>query len=315
MAKTDKTVFEVFFKGAKLYFKNFDKFAKYMAFPVFGQVVGIFLIFGTLYLYLTNIQIKIEYPASLYLPFIVTIPGFIIFLKAFWEYLVAYGSVNSMVENMTKSGKLYDIDAHTELIQRRSPSFIGLWMLLGLFSLTAINPLFTPLACIVFVYFILIFQVFVFEPEISPIGCFKRSIEIIKHNFARTLGLLAIVGGLTYLLLPAIVELKTFSVIINHTAAFIEPFVKLLPINSINTTLEYHRLPTIMTIDVARLIIKAGVSGCIIAFTLPLRSICWALWYKALNKNQTTSKVSTKKKKYKTKQLDPEIIARAMRDE
>ena len=48
---------------------------------------------------------------------LITLPGLAIFVKAFWEYLVAYGAVNSMVENMLKSGKVYDFDAHTELVK------------------------------------------------------------------------------------------------------------------------------------------------------------------------------------------------------
>ena len=46
-----------------------------------------------------------------------------------------------MLENMLRSGKVYDFDAHTELIKRRALSFIGLWMLFGIFSLVAICPL------------------------------------------------------------------------------------------------------------------------------------------------------------------------------
>lgn len=61
------------------------------------------------------------------LSILITLPGLAIFCKSFWEYLVAYGAVNSMYENMQKSGRVYDFDAHTELIKRRAIPFIGLW--------------------------------------------------------------------------------------------------------------------------------------------------------------------------------------------
>ena len=49
MAKRDLTfvsMIEIFFKGIKYYFLNFEKFMKYLAFPVFGQVAGITIICG-----------------------------------------------------------------------------------------------------------------------------------------------------------------------------------------------------------------------------------------------------------------------------
>ena len=39
-------VWQVLSEGLKLYFTNFLKFTQYMLFPVFGQVIGILLIFG-----------------------------------------------------------------------------------------------------------------------------------------------------------------------------------------------------------------------------------------------------------------------------
>ena len=52
--KKDSTfvnIVKIFFNGTKLYFLNFEKFFKYMAFPVFGQIVGISMIFFASYIF------------------------------------------------------------------------------------------------------------------------------------------------------------------------------------------------------------------------------------------------------------------------
>ena len=49
MAKEDKSVWLIFFEGIKIYALNIHKFFLYMAFPVLGQLLGIFMIFGLTY--------------------------------------------------------------------------------------------------------------------------------------------------------------------------------------------------------------------------------------------------------------------------
>ena len=131
MAKKKNTPLNIFMESVGLYFSNFDKFFKYMTFPVLGQVLGLSLVFLLLFFFTKNMPVVIEkvpalsnLPTLLVIAILVILPGMIIFLKAFWEYLVAYGAINSMFENMIKSGKVYDFDAHTELIKRRSLQFM-----------------------------------------------------------------------------------------------------------------------------------------------------------------------------------------------
>lgn len=45
MAKEDKSVWLIFFEGIKIYALNIHKFFLYMAFPVLGQLLGLFMIF------------------------------------------------------------------------------------------------------------------------------------------------------------------------------------------------------------------------------------------------------------------------------
>lgn len=295
MAKIKNSVFGIFSQGVQLYFSNFGSFFKYLAFPVLGQVIGAVLILLASYFY-TQSLLKINIEGGIFdnfamiflVLFIVTLPGLVIMVKAFCDYLVAYGAINSMVDNMLKSGKVYDFHAHTELITRRAPSYASLWLLYGIFALVGSFPLFWVIAGILFVYFVLIFQVFTFEPDKSAFACFTKSMMIIKGHFAKTVGLLALLWILTYWLMPNLVEaLFNFLNIVGFLVVPIDVWVNQLPIAEINQLLVKSPFAyQITSLLVAKGVISFSLSYIVISFTLPLRSICWALWYKSLNKGE-----------------------------
>lgn len=295
MAKIKNSVWAIFFESVKLYFTNFGSFFKYLAFPVFGQVAGIILTFFATFLYTQSLPKLISgggvfnnFSMIFLVLLLITLPGLFIFIKAFWDYLVAYGAINSMTENMIKSGKVYDFAAHTELITRKTPSFVGLWLLFGLFVMIGYFPLFWVVAFILFVYFVLIFQVFTFEPDKTPVACFQKSMQIIKGNFARTLGLMILLFLFTYCFLPEIVKfLFDFVTLISLFAIPLDVWVNQFPINDVNKALM--TLPfaiQISSLFIAKAIVSSFIGYCVICFTLPIRSIAWSLWYKNLNKGE-----------------------------
>lgn len=331
MTKQNKTPLGIFAESIGLYFSNFDKFVQYMSFPVLGQIAGLSLVLLITFFYTQNLPNLIEkYPALnnfnalILLSIIITLPGLAIFIKAFWDYLVAYGAINSMLDNMLKSGRVYDFDAHTELVKRRSVPFVGLWFLFGIFSILAICPLFWVVCGILAIYFVLVFQIFTFEPELSPAGCVKRSLNLIKGHFASTFMLMAFVGLLTYLFIPQIV-IKLFDIgnINNFFANLIMPIVNQLP----DLNLQMYGLPEISKENIALFTIQTFVAQILIQYTLPLRSILWSMWYRELAKadfkpKETTSKkrktkrpseklMEASRKKYSKKKLDPNILKRA----
>ena len=333
MIKKTNTVLGIFTESIGLYFSNFDKFLKYMTFPVLGQIAGLILVFFTTYFFSINMSKLIDkYPSlnSLSTLFIISIfislPGLAILCKAFWEYLVAYGSINSMYENMIHSGKVYDFDAHTELVKRRAVTFIGIWFLFGFFTIIAICPLMWVICAIFAVYFILVFQVYTFEPELSPFGCVKKSLQLIKGNFKATFMLMCLIGALTYILIPQII-IKGFDSIGISIALSnaILPFVNLIP----ELDFSIYGLGAIKHSDIALFTIQTLIAQILIQYTLPLRSILWSMWYKELNngipkqdfsptkKHKSSKRPSEKlmessKKKYSKKKLDNNIIRRAM---
>ena len=87
----------------------------YMAFPVLGQILGIFLIFGLTFWFTQNMQdIAAKYDALNNMSSMITlivvsvIPGVLILIKAFWDYLVAFVALNSMTEGYLNTGRVYD---------------------------------------------------------------------------------------------------------------------------------------------------------------------------------------------------------------
>lgn len=310
MAKIKDSVWAIFGQSLQLYFTNFGSFFKYMAFPVFGQILGMILIVGAAAIYAANLPkwvveggVLDNFLMIFLILFIITLPGLIVLIKAFWDYLVAFGAINSMLDNMLKSGRVYDFHAHTEVITRRSASYGALWLLLALFALIASFPLLWVIAGILFVYCILVFQVFAYEPDKSPVGCFKKSITIIKGNFARTFLLMILVGGLSYWVLPELIRfLLEFVNIVTFFAIPVDSLARQLPINEINqvmikTPMAYQ----ITSLMVAKFIVTSLLGYVISSLLLPLRVICWGLWYKNLNKAEV--------------KLDKKILDRAEKSE
>ena len=156
--------------------------------------------------------------------------------------------------------------------------------MISLYYLIAINPLFWVIGIIFFVYFILLFQVFALEEDITVIGCFKRSLELIKGNFARTFLLLSILVIISYYILNAGVSvLFEVTKISDILRTLFEPFANTLPLEDINITLAYFKLPEITALKVANNILSSSILFIVTGLTLPMRSICWTLWYKNLS--------------------------------
>ena len=63
MTKKHKTIFDIFLQSIGLYFSNADRFLHYMAYPVFGQLIGGIVIFHLIAFYDKNLgALLINYP-------------------------------------------------------------------------------------------------------------------------------------------------------------------------------------------------------------------------------------------------------------
>ncbi|MBR2525079.1 hypothetical protein IKE67_01295 [bacterium] len=303
MTSENKTVFQIFIDSAGIYAKHLPEFIKYMSFPVFGQIIGIILSFALSLGYAYTIGASMsDATLSFGITMLLAIPGLIIFTKAFWEYLVAYVALNSMTENTIKSGRIYDISSHKKVAtsSKRIGEFITLWLLFGLFTIVSIFPPMWIISAVVFVFLVLLFQVFTFEKNMSAVECFKRSAKLVSADFWKTAGMLIIIGVFSYFLLPKLVEfILGVLQIVKLFIFLLDPIVaKMLPIAEWNEKFAILNIPYMITsLDFTKMILSSIISGLVICFTLPLRSICWTLWYKQLCVNEIKAKSKKKKAK------------------
>ena len=324
----NRSVWLIFFEGIKIFALNIHKFMLYMAFPVLGQILGIFLIFGLTYWFTQNMQdIAAKYDALNNMSSMITlivvsvIPGVLILIKAFWDYLVAFVALNSMTEGYLNTGRVYDFKAHNSVATQKSFSFITIWFLISIMTILGILPVFWIFAGLFFVYFILVFQVFTFENGLSPVGYFKRSMFLIKGKFGRTFLLMAILTIFTYVILVS--GLGVLFDAFNWTnplAKMFEAWAYTLPIDPLE---QYGVTPSVIGTE----LVKQLIFFLAIGFSLPIRSICWTLWYNELAsedepvvkkpkkrvKKATTSQQKPVAKTFKIEKrgIDPEIIRRA----
>lgn len=309
MAKTKKesafaSVMKIFLNGVKLYFLNFEKFFKYMAFPIFGQIIGISLIFFASYIFTLHVStltnknpIFDNIPLVFLMLLIITLPGFFIFCKAFWDYIVAMAALNSMASSLLEGANIDDTGVHTELIKRRTGSYILFLLLISaIYSLLSF-PLLWGLLAIVFVYMALCFQVFALEEDKNAVNAIISAISYVRYNFLKTAALLIILGISTYWLVPGLIS---WGFDIGDLGGFfsypVEQYIRLLPLDGFNSILSHYNIPfTLKSYTIAKHIVLMVVSFAVTGFTLPLRSLCCTALYKDINKRNYAGKIAAEK--------------------
>ncbi len=288
MAKKNITIFEIFLQGLGLYFSNIDRFLLYMLLPIAGQLLGFVLTVSLIYFFanyntlmLSSIPLfKNQMYANIAIA-VILLPGIIIWIKSFCDYMVAYCAVNSMTDNMLKSERVYDFPAHTMMVTRRGLAYFNLCvMFLALILLTYI-PIFMVFGWILLVYYAFIFQIFLFEPELSPGDCFKKSASYVSGNFKRTFMMIALVGAFTYVIVPQIL-LSFFTTVklVDWLKSLIVPYITVPSLDSVNMVLSAMGAAQITPVQVATFIVQALIIIGVIQLLLPLRVICMCLWYK-----------------------------------
>ncbi len=298
-------VFNIFFSSIKSYFLYLDQCAKYLAFPVFGQIISIIIIFWLAYLFKTNIDNIREFNSffesdkNLYTCFwIVLAPFFLILIKAIYNYILAFASLNILFYTTSGKSKVKNIDfkANDNVIKRKLPNYILLMMIISvlLLVLFIVSP-------VVWLFLCLAFQVLALEGDISAPKAVSRSIEMVKENIIPTLIMLVLCIFATYIFLPTLF-LWAFDKISVSTFLIdkFESFCNILELDNINSYLSFINTQ-IKPLDIAIATYQALISFIVIAFTLPFRCCCFTELYKLYDADKI---------KENSKQSD-EIIKRA----
>ncbi len=300
--KMKNSIWFVLFEGLKIYFSNIDKFILYMLFPVLGQVLGIALCFGLTLGLSDKIAAKADSISSAMLfILLLAIPGLLIFAKAFWDYVVAYVSLNSMTEGAVTSGKVYDFKSHNEVATRRSFKYIGFLLILSVLMSLGTSIFFIIPGFVLWIYLILIFQIFTFEPDLSIWECYKKSFVLVKGDWGRTFSLMLILAFFSIFIITQGITVVFDYLNLTKSVCSIFDFIgKLLPLHTINHAFSYARLPYNITVEMVSNWIFVTILSCIVAgLTLPIRSICWSLWYKNLSDIKDTEQVKDTKRSKK----------------
>lgn len=283
--KLKNSIFFILWDGIKIYFSNIDKFLLYMLFPVFGQVIGIALSFGLSLGFADKVVQKADSPAvALLMILLLAIPGLLIFAKAFWDYMVAYVALNSMTEGAVTTGKVYDLDSHNEVATQRGWKYIGFLIILSVLMSLGSSIFFIIPGFVLWIYFILVFQVFTFEPDLSITDIFKRSFLLVKGNWARTFILMAVLGFFSMYILTEGITVVFDYLNLTASASSIFNFISnLIPLDLVNKILVHANQPIITNEMISKTIFVSVLGMIISGLTLPIRSICWSLWYKNLS--------------------------------
>lgn len=283
--KLKNSIFFILWEGIKIYFSNIDKFLLYMLFPVFGQVIGIALSLGLSLGFADKVVQKADSPAvALLMILLLAIPGLLIFAKAFWDYMVAYVALNSMTEGAVTTGKVYDLASHNEVATQRGWKYIGFLIILSVLMSLGSSIFFIIPGFVLWIYFILVFQVFTFEPDLSITDIFKRSFLLVKGNWARTFILMAVLGFFSMYILTEGITVVFDYLNLTASASSIFNFISnLIPLDLVNKILVHANQPIITNEMISKTIFVSVLGMIISGLTLPIRSICWSLWYKNLS--------------------------------
>ena len=272
-------VFQIFFSSIKTYFLYLDQCAKYLAFPILGQVISLILIFVATYYFTVNIEsIKnindfFSNEKNLLITFLVLLlPLFLVFLKAFFDYIIAFASLNILFFTAPKGKKSKNIDffANDNVIKRKLFNYIILMLLVSL------SAIFAPLL----IFLTLSFQVLALEGDVSAFKAYSRSFEMVKNNFISTILMIVLCYISTYWFLPELltwvcekISLTTFAV------TRFEIFATLLPLDTINGYLTFINTNTNAT-ELGMMMFSAMITFLITGFTLPFRCCCFTELYK-----------------------------------
>ncbi|MBQ8459761.1 hypothetical protein IJ541_06635 [bacterium] len=302
MAKDElkNSIWFVLADGIKIYFTNIDKFVMYMLFPVFGQIAGILLAFGLSLGFADKVIAKTDSPVhALIFVILLALPGLLIFAKAFWDFMVAYVALNSMTEGAINTGKVYDFQSHNEVATRRTFKFVLLLLAVGILSSLATSIFFIIPGFVLWIYFILVYQVFTFEPELSIQDCFKRSFVLIRGNWLRTLILMLILTFFSiYIITEGITVVFDYLNLTDKICSLFTPFTNMIPLDFTNKVLVYLKLPIITPEIISRTVFFSILSFIVTGLTLPIRSICWTLWYMSgVNEKNNIEKKLVRKKR------------------
>ena len=308
-------IFIIFFRAIWLYTKHILILSKVTIIPLLGIIAGIVWIFGIAFYMAHNISnyISLQSVSGILTYFLalimITLPGFVIFIKSFWEYTILLVSLNSIIGNLTRQNSIKDIKIHNQAVKLKSREFIILLTLLTIiyavgfavpvafFSFpvlaSKLNISLEPIISLSFIflgiisllvflvilnYLSLCFQIFAFE-NMSAFKILKKSWSLVEGNFWKILFLGIFIFILVNFAIPEfIMALIEKTPLITFISAPFQNYVNTLAQNpAINA--QPSLISYLNTIDISKNIALMLIGSTITMFLLPLGSACYTLAY------------------------------------
>ncbi len=329
-------ILKITFKSIGLYISNFLLFLIVMAFPVFGQLIGVAGILGATYYYSKEVFNLAKINPFLSNTFVILLilillilPGFVIFLRAFWDYLIKMISLNSLTQTLFKGNPVKDLFIYDESVNVRSKTYITLLLLISLLWLVALAapaaifllPLESSLQtiillvgeligiiflCIASVYLSLSFQVLCFEENLSAIATMKKSIDLVKGNFWRVIFLGVFLFALTGVLVPyAIVVLFDKVSVSAYLSVPIEALLRVI-FTDVSVLEPLHALThsnNDVFFELSNVVTQTALSTIAAGLLLPLTTAGYMLLYSDISfkRRDDERQIETYKKRAKPK--------------
>ena len=307
-AKSEISVFSAVFGGLKTYLYNLDIFVKYLSFPVLGTFLGAFLLFVINYFYVTNFE-KLQTSNPIFenmavvftILIVLTIPGFLIMIKAFVDYIVAFGAINSMC--VLGETRIIDVFDHNEIIKRRFAPYCVLILVLSILFGILSFPLLIPILIIALIFLSLAVQVFTLEENTSPFEAIMRSIQLVKSRFWLVFFVMIFIFLISYIICPYLISWAIAKTPVFHFLANpVEKYISLLPVTEINNTLSSYQISyKFDTVLIAENIVYSCISTIVIMYMLPFRCACCVELYKGLSDNNPEQYIKDEKESVKEK--------------
>ena len=226
--------------------------------------------------------------------------------------MVAYVALNSMTEGALTTGRVYDFQSHREVATRRTLKYIGLLLVVGILSLIGVITSSVILgivpSLIFWVFFVLVYQIFTFEDDISLKDCFRRSIYLVRGNWWRTSLLMFILWFFSVYIITEGVSVIFASLHLTDRICSLFDFIgNNMPfLETVNDALKYFGLNVISVNAISKSVFMLFLTTVITGLSLPIRSICFTLWYKTLSGLKDGKNVSKIDKSKKNKRGDEE---------
>ncbi len=278
-------VFKLFFTSIKTYFLYLDQCAKYLAFPIFGQLISLFILFAITYYFNTNIEnIRNFNPFFqsdtnlLTAFFIILTPFLIVLICSIYKYIIAFESLNILFYTVSPNKKVKNIDfkANDKCIERR---LFGYIVLMFIITILLITPPLIFISPIIWLFFCLAFQVYALENNSSPFSALSRSSSMVKSNILPVILMLVGCTLITYIFLPNLFIWALDKISVTHFFINISiPFIDILHLENYSIQGIGNILPDSVTL--AKCLVESCVSFIIIGFTLPFRCCCFTQMYK-----------------------------------